>query len=369
MQRETRILFNEFRHDLARLNGVADVGEKFNVTPRVQQTMESRIMEQSDFLKRINMHGVKEQMGNKIGVGVSGTIASTTDTDTKDREPFNPATLDEDGYVCSQTNFDTSIKYKTLDLWAGFPDFQVRIRNAILRQQALDRIIIGFNGIKRAPTSDRKTNPMLQDVNTGWLEKIRKSAPSHYLFEVASGSKKVKIGKTVTGAEGYKRLDGVVFDVTNSMIEPWYREDTDLVVVVGRALMADKYFPIMNSADPNTEQLAGNIIISQKRIGNLPAVQVPFFPANAIMICRLDLLSIYWQLSARRRAIIDNPKRDRIENYESTNDAYVVEDYGGVALIENITLVDDDGKPRDPVPDIPGTEPVEAAPASAETGH
>ena len=32
-------------------------------------------------------------------------------------------------------------------------------------------------------------------------------------------------------------------------------------------------------------------------------------------------------------------KRDRIENYESSNDAYVVEDFGLGALLENIELV------------------------------
>ncbi|WP_230413956.1 P2 family phage major capsid protein, partial [Undibacterium umbellatum] len=42
--------------------------------------------------------------------------------------------------------------------------------------------------------------------------------------------------------------------------------------------------------------------------------------------------------SARRRQIVDNAKRDRIENYESSNDAYVVEDYGIAALVENIEL-------------------------------
>ena len=65
-----------------------------------------------------------------------------------------------------------------------------------------------------------------------------------------------------------------------------------------------------------------------------------FFPANAILITRLDNLSLYWQEGARRRNVIDNPKRDRVENYESSNDAYVIEDYDGIALIENIEIVE-----------------------------
>ena len=35
----------------------------------------------------------------------------------------------------------------------------------------------------------------------------------------------------------------------------------------------------------------------------------------------------------------EDAKRDQIENYESSNDAYVVEDYGCAALAESITLV------------------------------
>ncbi|STU54507.1 phage major capsid protein [Klebsiella pneumoniae subsp. pneumoniae] len=53
-----------------------------------------------------------------------------------------------------------------------------------------------------------------------------------------------------------------------------------------------------------------------------------------MLITRLDNLSIYWQEDTRRRSVIDNPKRDRIENFESVNEAYVVEDYRCVALVE-----------------------------------
>ncbi|NAJ34909.1 capsid protein, partial [Escherichia coli] len=38
--------------------------------------------------------------------------------------------------------------------------------------------------------------------------------------------------------------------------------------------------------------------------------------------------------------VIDNPKRDRIENFESVNEAYVVEDYRCAALVENIQIGD-----------------------------
>ncbi|WP_368929717.1 P2 family phage major capsid protein, partial [Proteus mirabilis] len=78
----------------------------------------------------------------------------------------------------------------------------------------------------------------------------------------------------------------------------------------------------------------------QKRIGGLPAVRAPFFPDNAFFITRLDNLSIYFLADSRRRQVLDNPKRDRIENYESVNEDFVVEDFRGVALVENIVFED-----------------------------
>ncbi|MGE9715608.1 P2 family phage major capsid protein, partial [Escherichia coli] len=90
----------------------------------------------------------------------------------------------------------------------------------------------------------------------------------------------------------------------------------------------------------NSEKLAADMIISQKRMGGLQAVRAPFFPPNALLITRLDNLSIYWQEDTRRRSVIDNPKRDRIENFESVNEAYVVEYYRCAALEENIQIGD-----------------------------
>ena len=36
----------------------------------------------------------------------------------------------------------------------------------------------------------------------------------------------------------------------------------------------------------------------------------------------------------------DEPEADQIANYESVNEAYVVEDYGMCALVENIVLTE-----------------------------
>ena len=335
MRNETRKLYTAMLAQLASINGVADVTEKFTVNPTVQQTLEGHVQESSEFLRRINMIGVTEQQGQKVGLGVTSPIASTTNTATTDRATKDPTDTDGDSYNCTQTNFDTHITYARIDAWAKFPDFEQRLRNSIIKRQALDRILIGFNGTSRAATSNPATNPLRQDVNIGWLQKMRTEAPARVMTDAGAVDGKIKIGAT----GDYKNLDALVFDAVNNLIEPWYREDSELVVICGRKLVSDKYFPLLNTAQPPSETLAADVIIASQRIGGLKAITVPYFPADKMLITRLDNLSLYYQTGARRRTILDNARRDRIENYESSNDAYVVEDLGCAALVENITIV------------------------------
>lgn len=335
MQNQTRLAFNTYIQAIAQLNSVDDASKKFSVAPSVQQTLEKRVQESSDFLSKINVVPVTEQKGEKLGLGVGGTIAGTKDTTLGPRVPNDPSNLTGKDYECTQTNFDTAFRYNKLDMWAKFPNFQTQLRDVIVKQQALDRIMIGWNGVSRAATSDRVANPLLQDVNKGWLQKYREEAPERVLDE-GDHPGEVRVG-AAAGAD-YENLDALVFDATNRLIDPVHAENTDLVVICGRALLADKYFPIINKDQAPSEKLAADVIVSQKRIGGLPAVRVPFFPANALFITTLANLSIYYQEGGRRRAVIDEPASDRVANYESSNDAYVVEDFGAGALVEHIKL-------------------------------
>jgi P2 family phage major capsid protein len=335
MRNETRVLYRAYLERIAKLNAIADATEKFAVAPSVQQTLERRMQETSEFLKTINMILVLDQEGEKIGVGATGPIAGTTNTAAQDRQTTDISALDSNKYRCEQTNWDSHVPYARLDAWARHPEFETFLRDAFIVRQALDRIMCGFNGTSRAATSNKAANPLLQDVNKGWLQHYREQAPERVMHEVAAGSNLIKIG----AGEKYKNIDALVVDLVNQMVDPWHQERTDLVAVVGRELLDDKYFPLVNQTQAPTETLAADIVISQKRVGGLPAVRVPFFPAGKVFVTPLKNLSIYTQEGSRRRTVTDNPKRDRIENYESANDAYVVEDFGAGAVAENITLV------------------------------
>lgn len=336
MQTNTRLKFDAYQHQLGELNHVSAVTATFSVDPSVQQTLESKMQESSAFLSAINMIGVDELKGEKVGIGVTGSIAGRTDTTGAGvRTPRDVSALDNQGYECVHTDFDTAIRYAQLDAWAKFPDFQTRLRDAILKRQALDRMCIGFNGTSAAATSDRATNPLLQDVNIGWLQQYRTNAAARVMDEVVAASGKVNVGAT----GDYKNLDALVMDAHHNLLDAWYQQDPELVCILGRNLLFDKYFPLVNQDQGSQDALATDIIISQKRVGGLQAVSVPFMPDGKLVITALSNLSLYWQLTGRRRYIKEAPEKNQIENYESSNDAYVVEDYGRGCVVENITLV------------------------------
>lgn len=160
MRNETRKLFNAYLDQVAKLNGVDSATTKFAIEPSVQQKLEQRMQESSEFLGQIGMIGVDELIGEKVGIGVSGTIASRTDTTGSGvRTPREVQAVDNQKYEAKQTDFDTAIRYSLLDAWAKFPEFQALLRDAIIKRQALDRIMIGFNGTSAAATTNRSTNP------------------------------------------------------------------------------------------------------------------------------------------------------------------------------------------------------------------
>lgn len=339
MRNETRELFNAYCDRQAELNGahpdtVRD-GKAFTIDPTIQQKLNDKQQEDSSFLNAINIQPVDELKGEALGLGVTQPLASRTNTAVADRVPVDPTGMEADQYECKQTNSDTAIKYAKLDQWAKFPDFQVRISNAIRQRQALDRIMIGFNGTSAAAATNRGANPLLQDVNVGWIQKIiARNGGARAMLE---GPKDVEAGKVIIGPTGdYKNLHALVMDVCHGLLPEWARNDSELVAILGEDLLHETFFPLIDANLQPTETLAADLIVSAKRVGGKKAVTVPFMRPKGLLITRLDNLSIYEQAGKRRRTVVDNAKRDQIETYESSNDAYVIEDFDYACFVDNI---------------------------------
>ena len=322
MKNTTRVIFNQYKDDQAQLHGVADVGESFAVNPNVEQRIVDETQASSDFLQKVNIILVDEKQGQSLGLS-SAPNASTTDTKVKERvarEIVDSHNID--AYDCTKTDFDVATPYALLDMWAHRPEFQTIMAKRQVQQMAIDKVTIGFSGVSRADTSDRATHPLSEDVNVGWLQKIRGKS-RRYMNNVEFGADKA-----------YKNLDAVIMDAKSSLLDPWHRKSSDLVVICSSAMALKKYFEVVNRTQDNQNAEVAERLLRDQHLGMLPIVLAEQCPDNAILITSLDNLSIYTQRESTRKTIIDNPKRDRIEVYQSQNDAYVIEDFGKVGLIE-----------------------------------
>lgn len=347
MQESTRVLFNQYLEDQAELNGVdanaVATGKAFTIsnqftagTPSVQQRLIDKQQEESSFLGKINMVLVDEMKGEKLGLGVSGPLASRTQTNVDKsvgRKTTDISGVDVDGYECRKTNSDTHLTYAKLDMWAKFPDFQTRLSKHIRQRQALDRITIGFNGTSAAQNTDKAANPLLQDVNIGWLEKYRRNRASA-VFDSGKTAGKVLI--KASGGGDYRNIHSLVMDAIHNLMPSWARGDPGLIAILGDDLQHDVFFPLIDGENKPTEMIAADLILGAKRLGGKQPATAPFMLPKSLFITKLENLSIYEQSGKRRRTVVEDAEYDCVRTFESSNDDYVVEDYDFGCLVENI---------------------------------
>ncbi|TCB49826.1 phage major capsid protein, P2 family [Acinetobacter sp. ANC 4779] len=331
-----RTKLSSYIADIARANNVEDAKYTFAVQPVPEQKIIAAYQESADFLKQINVFPVDNAKGEKIGLQIGSSVAGTTDTRVKARTPVAVGTLDLlDEYDCTQTNYDVAYYWSLLNAWKHHPDFKAKLQAMVIKAIALDKLCIGFNGLYRAPTSDRIANPLLQDVKKGWLQKIRDTAPEQHYEGVDDGTGNLVIK---VGADNeFKTVDGLVEFAVEEYIAEQHRE-SGLIAICGRGILSDKYLPLLNTIQDPTEQLAARTIYANKQLGTLQALHVPKFPAKTILITTPDNLSIYMQSGTLNRSIVEQPEWDRAVDFQSVNEDFVVEDYSKCVLLENIEV-------------------------------
>ncbi|SBS65489.1 phage major capsid protein, P2 family [Vibrio atlanticus] len=331
MQQHTKTKLSAYVKAVAAQNDVDDATEKFNVTPNGTQRIIAAIRESNWFLKKINIISVKNQKGESIGLGVTGMIASRTDTSgAGKRKPKDHSSMGAMPYMCEQVNFDTALRYAKVDAWAHHKNFNTLLSKATREQIDANKITIGWYGESVADNTDASANPNGEDVNKGWFQAMRDHNATR-LIKQGKNVGEVRIGQ---GGD-FINLDLAVLE-TKNLLHDACENDSNLVAIIGSDLLAydkAKFY----EAHGNTPSEKGKIQELQVigTYGGLPAVKVPGFPSTGIMVTSYDNLSIYIQEGSIRRSTgKKNDEKDQIENFESMNMAYVIEELGKVAAIE-----------------------------------
>ena len=329
MKTSTRERFNALRVALAAAYGVTEqeVKETFSVSEPMETKLNSAIQESSDFLQRIQVLPVTDKKGQAVTVGMNQSLAKRTDTSTKDRQPTRMEDPSGKEYEVHKTEFDVAMPYSLVDAWARFEDFAQRYMSAVYGRIALDRIKIGWTGMSAASETNRTSNPDLQDVNKGWIKLLMEHAAESYLLESAEGTGKITLG----AAGDYKNLDQLVYDIY-SLIPAAHRSGSE-VAIVGRHLVANDMGKVL-AKHGQTPTERGQLMTLDQSYGGLPALIVPHFPDKGLIVTDTNNLHLYYQESAMRRQQVDNSKRDQVEDYISSNEAYFFEDFKAVAGVE-----------------------------------
>lgn len=334
LSQHARQQFHRYQVALAKAYGVDSAREEFNVTPAMAQTLNEKITLTSAFLRRINVIPVSEIKGQKVMMGLNGPATGRTNTQNADRVPRNLLDLDALGYELFDTHTDVALPFASIDAWSKFKDFANRYSIAVQKQIGLDRMMIGWNGTSVAATTDRVANPLLQDVNKGWLQIARDQAPQQVLTQGTKAAGKIQIGAT----GDFANLDAFVYDLS-LMIDEEHRDGGDLVAIIGRDLLAKdkgKMYAEHGSTPSEKERVEMAQVIDT--YGGLPSFTAPFFPSKGVVVTSFDNLSIYFQDDSWRRYLLENPKRSQMEDYNSRNEGYVIEQLGKFAMAESANV-------------------------------
>lgn len=334
---------------IAQVNHAADVRRQFAIDPTVEQRIEDLQTESIEFLREINVYPVQDLKGQTIGMGANNMIGSRTSAANLPRKPKYVGRMQDKAYELFDTEFDTMLPWALIDAWSKFPDFAVRYSRYVAQAIGLTRITVGWHGLAAAAQSDAVANPNGEDLNIGWLQKLRLERPDHVMGRVLAGD------GTATGAaapvlvgagQAYENVDALAYDLISGM-PSWARISTEHVVLVSADLVDEKYFPMINrplsptvdGGKATSDETVGTIIKSQKQIGGRPAWIVPYFPEGTLFISPPKNLSIYWQEGSRRRYIKDEPENKRgMVDYNSVNEGYIIEDDDFAVMAENITF-------------------------------
>lgn len=346
-------------------NGTRNVARNFSLSPTSEQRLEDLQRESVGFLQRVNVMGVRDLQGQVIGLGTSNMVASRKSRSTLPRKPRYVGQMQDRKYQLYSTLFDTMLPWEVIDAWSKFPDFAARYARHVAVSVGLSRISVGFNGVEAADDTDAEDNPLGEDVNIGWLHKLRLERPDHVMgratvtaggVTTATGAAApIYIGPDSNHSEGdYKNIDALAYELIAGM--PSYaRASTDHVVIVSQDLVDEKYFPMINRPIADTidggrstsDQVVSDLIMSTKQIGGRPAAIAPFFPEGTMAITPLGRanatdssnLSLYYQEGSRRRYIKDEPENmAALVDYNSVNEGYVIESTDYMTMAENITF-------------------------------
>ncbi len=283
-------------------------------------------------LTEINVITCEDRDGVAFLFSDGSPSTSRTNTDANDREP-NSLFDSPSTYKMVETQTDIFIPYALISKWAlgaksksnskaQRQTFQNNYTFFIHKRICLDALNIGFNGTSVAAEATAKR--YLTDVNKGWTQVVKEQKPEQVIETAIT----IGIEKEAT----FKNLDQVVSDLVDTSIEEELQGD--LICIISSNLISEEKQRLYSSENFTKEKK--ETADTFKIFGGLPRVRIPSFPDNTIVVTSLSNLSIYIKDNTLYRQVAMNAKRNRVEDYQQREEAYIVENLSKYAALTNV---------------------------------
>lgn len=331
-------LLNVYCSKLAQSYGVDEhrLEHQFSVTGPQETRLRAALLESVEFLQMITMVDVDQIKGQVIDVGL-GSIHSGRKASGRFLKDVG---VDGHSYELTETDSGAVLPWSTLAVWANAGnegEFLRLVNEFINRTFALDLLRVGFNGTSIAATTNPDTNTLGQDVNKGWQQLVKDWNGGAQV--VGSAESKVYFNLNATDPEKgeYKTLDAMASDLINSTIDPAFRNDPRLTVMVGSDLVAAAQGRLYSEANKPTEQIAAQQLATS--IAGRRAITPPFFPGKRMVVTMPSNLHLYTQRGTRQRSAAQNQDRKGFENQYWRMEGYAVGDYRAYAAFDEDHVV------------------------------
>ena len=242
---------------------------------------------------------------------ISPFIMSTTYTEGGEARAQRLATAKTNRYMCSQVNFDVTIRQSSIDAYSSVRTGRKFLYLGLLKEQLksipTNMVTGGFYGKYEAETSDPIKNLNGEDVKQGWIAKIIEKGMISYSPDV-NGS--------------YESHNNLALKL-KSKIKADILNNTSMICVVGDGFSHDGI---------ENEDLF--LVPTKKTLGNLPTYYIKNMPRGHMMITAKRNLKIIVQMGTIRVSpLLIKDSQNEYASLLSFNMDYSIGDLNKTALL------------------------------------
>lgn len=340
LSKEAIQLSSQFYERQADLHGIAvesiESGAHFTLEPDREVEWLTAVQNSNAFLAKIDVDTCEAQVIDNLSGEDMDLASGRTDTEAEDRTTTNLAGLSAIRYTAETTQHDTHITFKEYNNWArrNRKYFQRYISDKRAASKGNDMMKIAWHGEKVEKKTDKKANPLGQDVNIGFIQRIKTHYPQNYIDGAVDGEGEgITIGKGGT----YASLDAAVIAM-KAMIPKHFQDGLELYAseefFVHRDMKMVEKATVTEAGDKSLQKVFTTVA------GGIHAETPPFFKEGTLLLTSPKNLAIRTQEGSVNVGMVKNHPRSREEFYHEANEFFAVKNYEKAVVLVNIKLAE-----------------------------